>query len=141
MEQMLQFATSHWPLFLALVTILVLIFLNELFAQKKHAKEISPTVAIDKINHGDAIVIDLRDPESFRAGHIIDAILATTDDFNEKRMESYKTKPLILVCARGLQSSTLATKLRGQGFAEPLVLAGGIAAWQEAKLPLVKGKK
>lgn len=141
MEQIVQFVMNHWLLFVALVAILLLIFANELLAQKKQAKEISPTIAIDKMNHGDAIVIDLRDAESFRTGHIIDSILASVDDFNAQRMDHYKTKPVILVCAKGLQSATLATKLRGQGFTEPLVLAGGMAAWQEAKLPLVKGKK
>lgn len=86
------------------------------------------------------MVIDLRDPETFRKGHIIDAIRANPEDFEEQRMEKYKAKPLILVCARGLQSAQLAAKLREKGFTQPLVLAGGIAAWQAAELPTIKGK-
>lgn len=141
MEQLLQFYTNHWALGLALVLILALIFINEFLAQKKRAKELSPTAAIEMINHENAAVIDLREAEPFRAGHIIDAIRASTDDFNQHRMDKYKNTPIILVCARGLQSATLATKLRGQGFTQPMVLAGGITAWQAANLPLVKGKK
>ncbi len=140
MDQLIQFSAKHWALFLALISILIIIFINELVTQKKRAKEVSPAAAVDKINHEDAVVIDLRDLESFRAGHIIDAIHASAEDFNEQRMDKYKAKPIILVCARGLQSATLATKLREQGYAEPMVLTGGVAAWQEAKLPLVKGK-
>ena len=140
MGQLGQFITNHWGLWLALIAILALIFINEFLSQKKRAKELSPATAVDKINHDNAIVIDLRDPDAFRAGHIIDAIRASADEFNQQRMEKYKTKPIILVCARGLQSATLASKLREQGFTEPMVLAGGLAAWQEASLPLVKGK-
>lgn len=140
MGQLGQFITNHWALWLALVVILSLVLINELHSQKKRAKELSPNAAIDLINHENAVVIDLRDPELFRAGHIIGAICTPADDFSQKRMEKYKTKPLILVCARGLQSVVMATKLRTQGFTQPMILAGGITAWQAAGLPLVKGK-
>ena len=140
MAQLEQFILNHGTLWLALVFILLLIFINELMAQRKQAKTLSPAAAVDLINHKDAVVIDLREPELFKAGHIIDAICVPTDDFSQKRMEKYKSKPLILVCTRGLQSAALATKLREQGFTEPMVLAGGITAWQTANLPLVKGK-
>lgn len=140
MGQLGQFITNHWTLCLALVVILIAIFINEFLSQKNRAKELSPAAAVDMINHENAVVIDLRDPEAFRAGHIIGAICTPADDIGQKRMEKYKTKPLILVCPRGLQSATMATKLRTQGFTQPMVLAGGITAWQAANLPLVKGK-
>ena len=140
MGQIGQFITNHWTLWLALIIILLFIFINELISQKKRAKELSPAAAVDKINHENAVVIDIRDAESFRAGHIINAIQASPDDLSQKKMEKYKSKPVILVCAKGLQSPALATKLRTQGFEQPMVLAGGIAAWASANLPLVKGK-
>lgn len=140
MEQLGQFIVNHWGLWLALVVVLLIIFINELQTQKKRAKELSPQAAVNLINHENAVVIDLREAEVFRNGHILDAIRATADDFNEQRMDKYKTKPLILVCARGLQSSQLATKLREKGFTQPMALAGGMAAWQTAELPVVKGK-
>jgi len=140
MGQLGQFVTNHWALWVALIVILLLVLINELYSQKKRAKELSPSAAIDLINHENAVVIDLRDPELFRAGHIIDSVCTPSDDFSQKRMEKYKTKPVILVCARGLQSVVMATKLRAEGFTQPMVLAGGITAWQAAGLPLVKGK-
>ena len=54
-------------------------------------------------------------------------------------MEKFKSQPLILVCPRGLQSSALANQLKKQGYLVH-VLAGGIEAWQNAELPLNKGK-
>ena len=140
MEHLGQFITNHWQLWLALVIILLLIFINELLTQKKRAKELSPADAVDMINHENAVVIDLRDAELYRAGHIINAIPASVDDFAKPRMDKYKVKPLILVCARGLQSPALAAKLRTQGYVQPMVLAGGMSAWTAANLPMVKGK-
>lgn len=138
MGQLGQFISNHWLLWVALVIILILIFIYELISQKKKAKELSPAAAVDAINNLDAVVIDLRDAEAYRAGHIINSIRASVEDFSQKKMEKYKNKPLILVCARGLQSSSLATKLREQGYTQPMVLSGGIASWTGANLPLVK---
>lgn len=140
MGQVGQFIINHWGLWLALILILVLTLINELLSRKKHAKELSPAAAVNFINHEEAVVIDLRDAEAFRQGHIIDAISASEEDFAQQRMDKYKNKPLILVCIRGLQSATLAAKLKQKGFLQPMVLAGGITAWQAAELPLVKGK-
>lgn len=140
MEQLSQFIINHWTMCLALVAVLIIIFINELQAQKQRGKSISPQEAVMLINNDEATIIDLRDTESFRAAHIIDAFRASNEDFEQKRMDKYKNKPFILVCARGLQSSTLASKLRKQGFLQPLILAGGMAAWQNADLPVVKGK-
>lgn len=140
MEQLTQFAINHWQLWSALIVILVVIFIHELLSQKNRAKELSTSAAVEMINHENAVVIDLRDAKAFRAGHIIDSIHASAEDFNQQRMDKYKNKPVILVCARGLQSPTLAAKLRKEGFTQPMVLTGGIAAWQTDSLPLVKGK-
>jgi rhodanese-related sulfurtransferase len=140
MGQLTQFIIHHWELWLALMLVLTLIVINDLITQKKRAKELSPAAAVDMINHHQTVIIDLRDPETFRAGHIIDAIRVSAEDFNQQRMESYKKKPFILVCARGVQAATLATKLKTQGFTEAMVLSGGMTAWLAAELPIVKSK-
>lgn len=139
MDHLGQFIINHWQLWLAFIVILFLVFMNELMTQKKKAKELSPQAAVDLINHENAVIIDLRDKEAFKNGHIIDSINTTPDDFEQAKMTKYKNKSIILVCARGLQSPAVAAKIRTLGY-QPLVLGGGIAAWQSADLPLVKGK-
>lgn len=140
MQQIQQFIINHWALWLAFLTLLILIIINEVIAQKQKAKALSPTEAVDFINHQDAVVIDIRDAESFQKGHIINSIRATADEFAQPRMEKYKTKPLILVCNRGIQAANLAMQLRAQGFTQAMVLSGGLSAWTGADLPLAKGK-
>ncbi|RUR09288.1 rhodanese-like domain-containing protein [Legionella sp. km772] len=139
MNQFSQFVMHHWPLWVAFVILILLVFANELMSQKKKAQEISPQTAIDLINNENAVIIDLRDKEAFKNGHIIDAVNANADDFNQSKMDKYKEKNLILICARGQQSPMVAAKIKALGF-KPRVLSGGIASWQNADLPLVKNK-
>ncbi len=139
MEHLSQFITNHWQLWLCLIVILLLIFIYEFITMKKKAKQLSPQAAVDLINHEDAVVIDIRDKENYKNGHIIDSINANVDDFDQPKMNKYKNKPLILVCAKGIQTQSLAAKISTLGY-QPLVLAGGFAAWVEADLPIVKGK-
>jgi rhodanese-related sulfurtransferase len=140
--QLLSFVSHHWSLWLAFFAVLVLMLLNEWMTQKKGPKNISANAAVHAMNHDQAIVLDLRDIEAFRQSHIVNAKnipYAHTDKIDQ--LEKYKTKPLILICARGLQSSSLAVKLRQQGFTNVRVLTGGITAWKTASLPLIKEKK
>lgn len=139
MEQFGQFILNHGLLWAAFIALLALTFLYEFIAQKKKAKTLTPQAVVDLINNEQALVIDLRDKETFKNGHIIDAINAQADDFEKPKLSQYKNKPIVLVCARGLESPAMAAKLRTQGY-QPLILGGGIAAWQNAELPLIKGK-
>lgn len=139
MEHLGQFIINHWQLWLLFIVILFLTFLNELFTQKKKTKELSPQAVVDLMNNENAVLIDLRDKESFKQGHIIDSINASNEEFEQQKMDKYKNKMIILVCARGMQAPLLAKKISTQGY-QPLVLAGGIQAWNTADLPLVKGK-
>jgi rhodanese-related sulfurtransferase len=138
MEQFGQFIINHWQLWLTLAVIIILIFFNETFSQKQQAIELTPEAAINKMNHENAVVIDIRDPEQFAKGHIIDAMLANNLSFEQKKMDKYKKKIIILTCTRGVHSASLAAKLAAQGFESVYVLRGGMEAWQKASLPLVK---
>lgn len=139
MDKMTQFISNHLALSLAFIGVLLLVVINELLSGKKKASELSPQNAVNLINHENAVVVDLRDKENFNKGHIIEAVNAKEEDFSTPKMNKYKNKKIILICGNGLQSSTTAAKLRTQGY-EPYVLGGGITAWKNADLPLVKSK-
>lgn len=137
MNQLSQFVVHHWPLCVAFFVLLFIIVLNELMTYKTKATEITPQKAIDLINNEGAVIIDLREKEAFKKGHIIDSINAVAADFSQPKMSQYKDKHLILVCAKGQQAASVATTIRPLGF-KPSVLRGGFAAWQNDDLPLVK---
>lgn len=138
MEHVGQFINHHWQLVLAFVVILIIIFIHELLSLKKQGKTLTTSQAIEQINHYDAVVIDVRSAELYKKGHIIGALRATEADFKLPKMQKHKDKPIVLVCTRGIESQTYAQKLRALGFTQPMVLAGGMEAWQAAQLPVVK---
>ncbi len=138
MEQFVQFIQNHWQLGVAFIVISILICINEFLNSRSQGKSITPEEAVNLINNSNAAVIDLRDPAAFKNGHIIGAIRAAEDDFSTPRFNKYKKQDVILVCNRGIQAGALAKTLRAQEYANPMVLKGGIEAWQQASLPLVK---
>jgi rhodanese-related sulfurtransferase len=48
--------------------------------------------------------------------------------------------PVVVACRTGTASSAAARKLAKAGFKQVYWLDGGVAAWQQANLPLVKGR-
>ena len=140
MQEVIAFLSQNWPMSSALIIVFFLILLNEIQFLRTKGKEVSPQAAVRLINHDNAIVIDLRDSESYKKSHIIDAIQASPEEFDKNKMNKYKEKTLILVCDKGLKAAALATKLRGQGYKNPVVLSGGMTAWHTAQLPILKGK-
>jgi rhodanese-related sulfurtransferase len=54
----------------------------------------------------------------------------------ERVQELPKDRPLIIYCAGGYRSSMAASLLQREGFTQVSEIAGGIAAWDTAKLPV-----
>ena len=61
-------------------------------------------------------------------------------DPESKQLASAKALPIVLVCQSGITVAGAAKRLKSAGFERVHVLEGGIAAWQQAELPLVRGK-
>ena len=55
-----------------------------------------------------------------------------------KELEKVKAGPIIVSCAGGNRSMNVANRLRKLGLGEVVSLRGGIAAWQQANMPLEK---
>ena len=103
-------------------------------------QEVESTQAVQLINRRDAVVVDVRPAADYKAGHITNARHIPEGDLDArmKELEKLKTRPIIVSCARGNRSAAVAAKLRKLGFQEVLSLRGGIAAWQQASLPVEK---
>ena len=114
-----------WPLFSRLL---------------RPGQEIGPIEAVQLINRRDAVVLDVRDAQEFKSGHIGSArhIPEKEIDSRMKELDKVKARPIIVSCARGNLSLGVDAKLRKLGYAEVFSLRGGIAAWQQAHMPLEK---
>ncbi len=103
-------------------------------------KEVDTVAALQLINHKDALILDVRQPEEFAAGHLLNARLIPLGKLKERmgELEKYKDQPIVVVCRTGNRSGTASFLLQKQGFSQIYNLAGGVLAWQKNKLPLEK---
>lgn len=105
---------------------------------KRGGQFLSPSQATQKINQQNAILIDIRAGDSYKAGHIAQSRHITAADLVSKTEKIAKDKPIILVCDSGRNASRQVATLRKQGFNDVSVLEGGLMAWTQAGLPLKK---
>ena len=102
---------------------------------------VSAAQATQLINREDALVLDVRDPGEFGAGHILGAKnvpLSRIDAAGSEIAAKRKDKPLIVYCDDGNRSGKAAAAQRGQGFGKAVSLSGGLGAWRQAGLPVEK---
>jgi len=86
----------------------------------------------------DALIMDVRTPEEFSAGHLVNA---RNIDWNGNSFEAQiktidKSTPVFVYCQAGGRSSSAAKKMRSSGFTKVYELDGGFSDWKEAKLPV-----
>ena len=102
--------------------------------------EVSAFDAVQLINRRDALVLDVRASGEYAAGHIANARHIQEAQLADriKELDKFRSRPIIVSCGTGSRAPGVAGALRKQGFAEAFALRGGIAAWQQASLPLEK---
>jgi rhodanese-related sulfurtransferase len=101
---------------------------------------LSAAQATQLINREDALLVDVRDPGEYGAGHALGAKnvpVARIDDGGND-LAKKKDRPLVVYCDGGDRAAKAAAALRKQGFTRVACLAGGIGAWQGAGLPVEK---
>jgi len=92
------------------------------------------------INQQNALVLDVREAAEYEKGHVLNARHVPLEELAARsaEIEKYKNKPVIVVCDSGNRADKAASALRKQGFEQAFSLSGGVAAWQQAGLPLEK---
>ncbi len=142
MDVYLEFAGNHPLLVSALVLSFFALMYTELQRKTRGLTNVEPQEAVKLIN-ADAVVIDLRSPEAFARGHIVNAKNVPFEDLpaNKDKITKYAKKPIVTVCDAGMTSGKVVDSLRKSGIENVYGLKGGINAWTQANLPLVTGKK
>ena len=134
----MQFIVDNWILILA-ACVSGGLLIWPMVAKSGLGGALSTTDAVRLINQEKAVLIDVREPEEFASGHAAGARnvpLGTLD--GAKGLPSNKALPLVILCATGARASRAAAQLRKAGYSNVRNLAGGIAAWREASLPIEK---
>ncbi|MHC9083658.1 rhodanese-like domain-containing protein [Luteimonas sp. RIT-PG2_3] len=143
LEALLAFFGRQPMLSLLLAALTVAIIVNEILRLTRGFKTLRPAEATALINRENALVIDLRAIADFEKGHIPGSknVLMSQFDPENKQLAPAKALPVVLVCKTGQTANDAAKRLRKAGFSQVFVLDGGIAGWQQADLPLVKGRR
>lgn len=91
------------------------------------------------LESGAAMLVDVREPDEFAAGHIAGAINLPLSRFDPAQLPDRKGRKLILNCAAGGRSGKALAACDAARAAVDGHLAGGISAWKSAGLPIVTG--
>jgi rhodanese-related sulfurtransferase len=96
--------------------------------------------AVQLINRERAVVVDVREPEEFAAGHMTGAKNVPLNQLDEKLGAAVKNKsvPLLLVCASGARAQRAVAMAKKLGYEQAQAVAGGLKSWKEANLPIEK---
>ncbi len=112
-------------------------FLSSLFGSSLpslNAMELS-----EKLKNGKRpLVLDVRQPEEYREGHIAGSTLIPLGDLGKRLNELPKDREIVCVCATGSRSSSATKFLIGAGY-QAINMNGGMFTWQRARLPVKKG--
>lgn len=86
------------------------------------------------------ILLDVRSPEEWKYdGYIEGATLIPIDEIEARSGELPQDAEIIVYCHSGVRSNAVVQYLATLGYTNLADLAGGIEAWQWARLPLVRG--
>jgi rhodanese-related sulfurtransferase len=99
--------------------------------------KVTPAEAVRLINREKAVLIDVSEPAEYAAAHASGSKsvpLAKLDGSSD--LPKNKSLPLVVVCPTGSRAARAVGTLKKLGFENAQALAGGLAAWREANLPV-----
>ena len=103
---------------------------------------LSTAHAVQLINRERAVLIDVSEPAEYAAGHVAGSRSVPLSNLQASNdLPKNKTLPLVVVCPNGSRAVRAVATLKSLGFENTRVLAGGLAAWREANLPVEKTAK
>lgn len=124
---------------LALIAVLVVLACEASQSQKPITTEVSQQ-EFTSHRPGDYLVLDVRTPQEYAAGHLENAMNIPHDRLVEQlpQVQKYAAAPVLVYCQSGKRAGMAAETLAQAGFSNLHHLTGDIKAWKEAGLPLVK---
>ncbi len=115
---------------------------------KSRIEELMPPAAKEEIEGGEVVLVDVRDPERYEAGHLSGAVNVPSGESARKAHEEAYVKALegagaaaedriILVCGQGNRSARTADALQNEhGFRNVASIVGGSKLWSDLGYPI-----
>jgi len=101
-------------------------------------ERVSPPMLAEELSSQDPpVVIDIRTPREWNVGHLNGSINVPLAHLQQRIDEVPHDRRIAVHCAGGYRSSIAASILHQHGITNLIELAGGITAWEAAKLPVI----
>ena len=111
--EIFNFLIEHYYLSLPLIVLIILFLISN---ARKGGKKISCQHLISLSNSDSALVVDLRDSDTFNSGHITSSINIPIKDISRRSNELvHLDKSIVLVCETGGVSSNAGETLKKEG--------------------------
>ena len=96
--------------------------------------------AVQLVNRERGVIVDVREPEEFAAGHPVGARNVPLNQMEAKLAGAVKNKavPVLLFCASGARAQRAVAIAKKLGYEKAQAVAGGLRSWKEANLPVEK---
>ena len=93
----------------------------------------------DRLKNGKRpLVIDVRQPDEYRTGHIVGAKLIPLNRLHSRLKDLPESREIVCVCASGNRSGSATRMLVKAGY-NAVNMRGGMLSWRRANLPVKKG--
>lgn len=120
----------------------VLLAVSSIAIAADTAPGIAPDKLVERMEKKDAnlVVLDVRTPEEFAAGHIPGALNIPHDQLPNRLAElaGAKSKDVVVYCRSGRRSAMAQETLSAQGFKSVLHLEGDMLKWEADKRTMTK---
>ena len=107
-------------------------------------KELSPQQVQDVLqNDGQHVVLDVREKEEYREGHLKNAV-SVPRGFLEMKMDAEvpdKSTPIIAYCAGGVRSLLAGKVMKEMGYEDVTSMSGGYTAWKNEGYDFVQDRQ
>ena len=105
---------------------------------------VTPQKLSELIHSGAAVeLIDVRTPVEYREVHVSTARNVPLDQLNAAQFAAGRSaaEPLYVICRSGSRGKQACEKFLAAGYTNVVNIEGGTLAWDQAGLPVVRGKK
>ena len=140
MDQLFTFTSNH-PILVVAIIVVSLMLIHSFFGEKLRGySSVTPAQSTQMINRENAVIIDVRENNEYTGGHIVNSVHIPLSNLKTRieELNKYKNQKVIVACRSGHRSSQACANLKKEGFVEVFNLSGGVMAWENASLPLIK---
>jgi len=124
----------------SIIQALLLICLLSACGAGNNIRTITPASLLDQPGDQRGLIIDVRSPGEYRAGHVPGAINIPHTSIGQElsQLDGYKDKPVVLYCKSGRRAGIAGEILAGAGFKQLHHLEGDMDGWLAGSYPVEK---